>query len=214
MLVCLGVCPGRGFRGPASRVRGPRSPSLRQAWCNPPPRPRGRSRSNESAWSTLRETGIRKGKTLLIDVILARRHDDRLGFDARRTRHDGLNRRENTRGGTAHARGGIPSGSRGALPRRDTSSRSLPTRGRSETFTGLLKSVPRDQLLLETDCPYLALEPGERNESANVAWHLPLRGGALAGKRSRRIEAVRAKLRALVRRAPLDKSDYSGTRRA
>jgi TatD DNase family protein len=40
---------------------------------------------------------------------------------------------------------------------------------RSETFTGMLKTVPREQLLLETDCPYLAPEPGTRNEPANVA---------------------------------------------
>lgn len=40
---------------------------------------------------------------------------------------------------------------------------------RSETFTGLLRSLPREQLLLETDCPYLAPEPGTRNEPANVA---------------------------------------------
>lgn len=40
---------------------------------------------------------------------------------------------------------------------------------RSETFTGLLRSVPREQLLLETDCPYLSPEPGTRNEPCNVA---------------------------------------------
>lgn len=40
---------------------------------------------------------------------------------------------------------------------------------RSETFTGLLRSLPREQLLLETDCPYLSPEPGTRNEPANVA---------------------------------------------
>jgi len=40
---------------------------------------------------------------------------------------------------------------------------------RSETFTGLLRSVLREQLLLETDCPYLSPEPGTRNEPANVA---------------------------------------------
>lgn len=40
---------------------------------------------------------------------------------------------------------------------------------RSETFTGLLRSLPREQLLLETDCPYLSPEPGTRNEPAHVA---------------------------------------------
>jgi len=39
---------------------------------------------------------------------------------------------------------------------------------RSETFTGMLKTMPRSQLLLETDCPYLSPEPGTRNEPANV----------------------------------------------
>lgn len=40
---------------------------------------------------------------------------------------------------------------------------------RSETFTGLLRSLPRQQLLLETDCPYLSPEPGTRNEPLSVA---------------------------------------------
>lgn len=40
---------------------------------------------------------------------------------------------------------------------------------RSETFTGLLRTLPRRQLLLETDCPYLSPVPGERNEPANVS---------------------------------------------
>lgn len=39
---------------------------------------------------------------------------------------------------------------------------------RSETFTGLLRSLPRQQLLLETDCPYLSPEPGTRNEPSSV----------------------------------------------
>ena len=39
---------------------------------------------------------------------------------------------------------------------------------RSETFTGLLRSLPREQVLLETDCPYLSPVPGTRNEPANV----------------------------------------------
>lgn len=40
---------------------------------------------------------------------------------------------------------------------------------RSETFTRMLQTLPRSQLLLETDCPYLAPERGERSEPSNVA---------------------------------------------
>jgi TatD DNase family protein len=32
----------------------------------------------------------------------------------------------------------------------------------------MLQQLPRTQLLLETDCPYLAPRPGERNEPGNV----------------------------------------------
>lgn len=39
---------------------------------------------------------------------------------------------------------------------------------RSETFTALLRDLPRSQLLLETDCPYLGPEPGERSEPRHV----------------------------------------------
>jgi TatD DNase family protein len=40
---------------------------------------------------------------------------------------------------------------------------------RNETFRGLLRGADRRQLLLETDCPYLAPTPGERNEPKNVS---------------------------------------------
>jgi TatD DNase family protein len=40
---------------------------------------------------------------------------------------------------------------------------------RSESFTRMLQTLPREQLLLETDCPYLSPEPGGRNEPATVA---------------------------------------------
>ena len=33
----------------------------------------------------------------------------------------------------------------------------------------MLQTLPREQILLETDCPYLSPEPGSRNEPANVA---------------------------------------------
>ncbi len=40
---------------------------------------------------------------------------------------------------------------------------------RSESFTRMLQTLPRTQLLLETDCPYLAPERGATNEPATVA---------------------------------------------
>lgn len=39
---------------------------------------------------------------------------------------------------------------------------------RSQSFTRMLETLPRSQLLLETDCPYLAPEPGTDNEPMNV----------------------------------------------
>lgn len=40
---------------------------------------------------------------------------------------------------------------------------------RSESFTRMLQTLPRERILLETDCPYLAPEPGAASEPANVA---------------------------------------------
>ena len=40
---------------------------------------------------------------------------------------------------------------------------------RSQSFTRMLETLPRDRVLLETDCPYLAPEPGATNEPGNVA---------------------------------------------
>jgi len=40
---------------------------------------------------------------------------------------------------------------------------------RSESFTRMLQTLPRERILLETDCPYLAPEPGTRSEPADVA---------------------------------------------
>jgi TatD DNase family protein len=40
---------------------------------------------------------------------------------------------------------------------------------RSESFTRMLQTLPRERVLLETDCPYLAPEPGTLNEPASVA---------------------------------------------
>lgn len=40
---------------------------------------------------------------------------------------------------------------------------------RSESFTRMLQTIPRDRLLLETDCPYLAPERDASSEPANVA---------------------------------------------
>jgi TatD DNase family protein len=40
---------------------------------------------------------------------------------------------------------------------------------RSQSFTRMLETLPRDRLLLETDCPYLAPEPGASSEPSHVA---------------------------------------------
>lgn len=40
---------------------------------------------------------------------------------------------------------------------------------RSESFTRMLETLPRDRLLLETDCPYLGPDREQPNEPANVA---------------------------------------------
>ena len=40
---------------------------------------------------------------------------------------------------------------------------------RNEAFTRMLEKLPRESILLETDCPYLSPEPGTRNEPAHVA---------------------------------------------
>ncbi|TPV93469.1 MAG: TatD family deoxyribonuclease [Myxococcales bacterium FL481] len=40
---------------------------------------------------------------------------------------------------------------------------------RSQSFRRMIETLPRERLLLETDCPYLSPAPGTRNEPANVA---------------------------------------------
>ena len=47
---------------------------------------------------------------------------------------------------------------------------SIPANARkAENFTQLLERLPRDKILLETDCPYMGPVKGELNEPANVA---------------------------------------------
>lgn len=47
---------------------------------------------------------------------------------------------------------------------------SIPANARkAQNFTQLLQKLPREQVLLETDCPYLGPEKGVLNEPANVA---------------------------------------------
>lgn len=45
---------------------------------------------------------------------------------------------------------------------------------RAENFRRLLETLPRDKVLLETDCPYLGPDRDQRNEPANVARTLSL----------------------------------------
>ena len=47
---------------------------------------------------------------------------------------------------------------------------SIPSNARrSEGFTRMISSLPRDQILLETDCPYMPAVVGEDSEPAHVA---------------------------------------------
>ena len=57
--------------------------------------------------------------------------------------------------------------------------------GKAQNFQRLVETLPRDKVLLETDCPYLGPTRGELNEPANVtvtaawaaeAWQEPLEG--------------------------------------
>ncbi len=46
---------------------------------------------------------------------------------------------------------------------------SIPSNARrSESFTRMLQTLPRERVLLETDCPYLGAEPGTPSEPAHV----------------------------------------------
>ena len=40
---------------------------------------------------------------------------------------------------------------------------------RSESFTRMLQTLPREQILLETDCPYLSPDRARMSEPADVA---------------------------------------------
>jgi TatD DNase family protein len=47
---------------------------------------------------------------------------------------------------------------------------SIPSNARrSQSFSRMLETLPRERVLLETDCPYLSLEPGKASEPAHVA---------------------------------------------
>lgn len=47
---------------------------------------------------------------------------------------------------------------------------SIPSNARRhEAFTRMLETLPRDRILLETDCPYLGPEAGQKSEPAHVA---------------------------------------------
>jgi TatD DNase family protein len=47
---------------------------------------------------------------------------------------------------------------------------SIPSNARcSESFRRMLETLPRERVLFETDCPYLAPEPGRSSEPADVA---------------------------------------------
>jgi TatD DNase family protein len=78
---------------------------------------------------------------------------------------------------------------------------SIPANARNDqAFTKMLKEMPREQLLTETDAPYLAPVRGERNEPANVvgtvAYLAELRGWSLEEAR----DQIRQNFQRLFRR--------------
>lgn len=58
---------------------------------------------------------------------------------------------------------------------------------RSEAFQVLVRKLPLDRILTETDCPYMGPDRGERNEPANV----PRGVAAIAAARGEPMETVR-----------------------
>ncbi len=73
---------------------------------------------------------------------------------------------------------------------------------RNEAFTRMLETLPRDRVLLETDCPYLGPDPGVENEPAMVARTLEY-AAELWGEPASAVEARLAEsFEALFRVAP------------
>jgi TatD DNase family protein len=68
---------------------------------------------------------------------------------------------------------------------------------KSDSFRRMVETVPRDRLLLETDCPYLGPERGVRNEPANVAGTAAFFAESWGWTPSEVTEQVQANYRAL-----------------
>lgn len=73
---------------------------------------------------------------------------------------------------------------------------------RSESFTRMLETLPREQLLLETDCPYLAPEPGGESEPAHVVGTLRYAAERWGVSEEAALEQVSANFEALFGVAP------------
>lgn len=73
---------------------------------------------------------------------------------------------------------------------------------RSESFTRMLQTLPRDRVLLETDCPYLGPVPGETNEPATVAGTLAYAGELWAEPLERVQQRLESNFSALFGQAP------------
>lgn len=73
---------------------------------------------------------------------------------------------------------------------------------RVESFRRMIETLPRDRILLETDCPYLSPEPGTLNEPANVV-HTVRFAAQAWGCTEEEVEAqLSANFEALFGRAP------------
>ena len=68
---------------------------------------------------------------------------------------------------------------------------------KAESFQRITQELPIEQLLTETDCPYMGPDPGERNEPANVPRGVEAMAQARGISTEEMAEAIRANFKRL-----------------
>jgi TatD DNase family protein len=74
--------------------------------------------------------------------------------------------------------------------------------GKAQNFQRMVETLPRDRILLETDCPYLGPVRGELNEPANVAGTVDYAAAAWGCTASDVSDQLSSNFQALFRVAP------------